>query len=89
MSQTYRANLIGNRLEWVGAIPHDLSQERSVPVEVTILALPGGVSDTERGSRMVAALTRIAERGGVEGIQDPVAWERETRQDRPLPGRQN
>lgn len=34
------------------------------------------------------ALRRIAARGGIRSIPDPVAWQREMRQDRPLPGRE-
>jgi len=33
------------------------------------------------------ALARIAARDGLAGIDDPVAWQRELRGDRPLPGR--
>ena len=33
------------------------------------------------------ALARIAARGGLAEIVNPVAWQRELRQDRPLPGR--
>ena len=36
--------------------------------------------------KAVAALREIAKRGGT-GIKDPVAWQREIRKDRPLPGR--
>ncbi|MBX7211581.1 MAG: hypothetical protein K1X78_24960 [Verrucomicrobiaceae bacterium] len=35
------------------------------------------------------ALSRIADRGGLDSIDDPVAWQRELRQDRPLPGRES
>jgi len=33
------------------------------------------------------ALNRIAKRGGIAGIVDPVSWQREQRADRPLAGR--
>ena len=36
----------------------------------------------------LAALNRIASRGGIAGIEDPVGWQREQRSDRPLPGRE-
>ena len=35
-----------------------------------------------------AALERIAARGGISGITDPTPWQRDTRSDRPLPGRE-
>lgn len=36
----------------------------------------------------VAALQELAEAGGPAGFGDPVEWQRETRADRPLPGRE-
>ena len=36
---------------------------------------------------MAAILERLAMRGAVTGIDDPVAWERSLREDRDLPGR--
>lgn len=44
--------------------------------------------DEQRRARGRAALDRIAARGGIAGISDPVAWQREQRTDRPLPGRE-
>ncbi|HEX8316811.1 MAG TPA: hypothetical protein VF632_00305 [Longimicrobium sp.] len=40
-----------------------------------------------RVRRAVAALERIAQRGGFRHIKDPGEWQREIREDRPLPGR--
>jgi hypothetical protein len=44
--------------------------------------------DRRRREQALAALDRIAARGGITGIPDPVAWQREQRNDRPLPGRE-
>ena len=41
----------------------------------------------ERGRRMADALEQLANRNAFSEITDPVAWQRETRQDRPLPTR--
>ncbi len=46
------------------------------------------LSDKERSEKMVALLKEIADRGGL-GIDDPVAWQREIRQDRKLPFRED
>jgi hypothetical protein len=35
----------------------------------------------------IAALDRIASRGGLAGIEDAASWQREQRLERPLPGR--
>jgi len=44
-------------------------------------------SEMQPAPNGLAALNRIAARGGIQGIQDPMAWQREQRADRPLPGR--
>lgn len=36
---------------------------------------------------MAAVLSQLAAAGGIRSIPDPLAWQREIRQDRPLPGR--
>jgi hypothetical protein len=36
----------------------------------------------------IAALERIAARGGFRHIKDPGEWQREIREDGPLPGRE-
>ena len=54
------------------------------------LDAPSSAADDEqRRARGLAALNRIAARGGIAGIDDPVAWQREQRADRPLPGRES
>ncbi len=42
----------------------------------------------ERQQKVVTILQDIANSGGLD-IDDPVAWQREQRQDRPLPGRED
>ena len=44
-------------------------------------------SEESRRQEGLAALNRIAARGGIAGISDPMAWQREIRADRELPGR--
>lgn len=86
MSNAYKANLVGNRLEWVDEAPHLPIGSASTPVLVTILP-PAELTTKEMRRRRVAALERIAARGGIQSIPDPVAWQREMREDRPLRGR--
>jgi len=40
-----------------------------------------------RARRRVEALKQLAAMGGIASIPDPVAWQKEQRKDRPLPGR--
>jgi hypothetical protein len=84
MLPTYPAVLSGDRIVWSGDSPPGLSAA-GVPVHVTLLAPPS--SPAERRKRMAAALEEIAARGGLPVVADPLAWEREQRADRDLPGR--
>jgi hypothetical protein len=88
MQNTYKAILTGDRLEWSGDAP-EISRENSpVAVHVTILDDDIHVTDVlTQGERMAAALERLAAIPAGEEITDPVAWEREIREDRVLPGR--
>ena len=89
MAETYSAILKGDRLEWTGAPPGPEVQGRAVAVQVSIVRdIPADLAAVaDRRRRMVAALDRLAARGAFTDIEDPVAWQREARQDRPLPGR--
>ena len=46
-----------------------------------------GESIEERRRRIQAAFQVLQDRGTFKSIADPVAWQRDIRQDRPLPGR--
>lgn len=43
--------------------------------------------DANKRSQALAALNRIAARGGITGIEDATTWQRDQRTDRVLPGR--
>ena len=89
MLPTYKAIVRGNHIEWCGEISEDIMPNRAVAVYVTILDEPAGTRLEGQGQRMAAALERLAEIHALAEVSDPVAWEREARQDRPLPGREN
>jgi hypothetical protein len=89
MLQTYKATLQGNQLHWSGDSPKQLE---SGPIEVLVTVLTESETETERatrGKRMAEALEKLAESKTVADISDPVMWQREQRQDRDLPGRDN
>jgi len=89
MSNPYKANPTGNQLEWVDEIPQLPTGGASTPVLVTILPAPGADLTTEQmRRRRIEALERLAAMGGIKSIPDPSAWQREIREDRPLPGRE-
>ncbi len=88
MLETYQGILRDNHIEWVGDAPA-VPESAGVRVHVTLLdRVPPAEDEATRGQRMAAALEQLAARGGIASIPDPDAWQREVRQDRPLPGRE-
>jgi hypothetical protein len=66
-------------------LPEELRKSK-LQVTATIRAVqdPGGMPTKEDA---LAALRKLRELGTFKEITDPVAWQREIRKDRPLPGR--
>jgi hypothetical protein len=86
MLPTYRAVLHGDHLEWEDDVPEQVRGPHAVSVFVTIVG-EAAQDATPQGQRMADALGRLAARGGPSGIGDASDWQREEREDRPLPGR--
>ncbi len=88
MLQTFEARLKGNQLEWVDEIPRQLyDHSRQISVYVTLREkMP--VEESLRKQRLAEALENLAAMDALADITDPVAWQREIRQDRPLPFRE-
>lgn len=89
MLSTYQAILRGEVLEWLVDKPQNLASEHAVSVYVTILQEEVPVVVTERGLRMAAALEQLAQMQSELSALDAIQWEREVRQERGLPGRDN
>ncbi|WP_374687121.1 hypothetical protein [Promineifilum sp.] len=86
MLATYRAVLKGNRLEWTEETPQLPSEQEAVSVYVTFV--PEAEETLEdRRQRVADALYELSMSGAFAEIDDPITWQREIRQDRPLPGR--
>lgn len=85
MQPSYRAVLRGDRVEWIDPPP---SLEGDTEVLITLLQPESEDERRARGRRAVAALQELARTGAFDEIEDPVAWQREIRRDRPLPGRE-
>jgi len=60
----------------------DLAESNPTP-------LADEVDDLRKREQAMAALDRIAARGRIKGISDPVEWQREQRADRLLSGRES
>jgi len=87
MSDTYRAVLHGDRLKWDGEVPEGLRSGHPVVVDITVVGEVVDEDVGERGTKMAAALEKVAGIGGWRGGGDPMVWQRETREERPLPDR--
>ncbi|PYJ03863.1 MAG: hypothetical protein DME25_11040 [Verrucomicrobia bacterium] len=88
MLSTLKAVVQGDKILWQEAVDNLLPSDRPVEVLVTILeGRPRGLSLEEQGQRRVAALHKLVALNAFSGIQDPVQWQQETREDRSLPGR--
>jgi len=86
MLTTYKAKLHGSAVHWIDERPLPDITDQDVDVLITLLAdihqsVKRGV---KHGEQMAQYLEKIAQTGGIAGITDPVTWQRELRQDRPL-----
>jgi len=85
MQRIFEAILKGNLLEWANEVPRQ--GDRPVRVYVTLQEDPSTLSAEFRRQRIVEILEKIAANNVFAEISDPVEWQRDLRQDRPLPGR--
>ena len=85
MQRIFEAILKGNLLEWANEVP--TQGDRPVRVYVTLQEERSTLSAEFRRQRIVEILEKIAVNNVFADISDPVEWQRDLRQDRPLPGR--
>ena len=85
MTRIFEAILKGNLLEWTNEVPKQ--GDLPVRVYVTLEEARSNLSAEFRRQRIVQILEKIAASNVFTNIHDPVEWQRELRQDRPLPGR--
>lgn len=87
MHKTYDAVLRGDKLEWKTGKP-TLNTESGIDVQITIAEPLSAKEDYERGEEIYALLEKLASQSNTPWPEDPVAWQREIRKDRPLFGRE-
>lgn len=80
MPNTYKAILRGDHVEWIDRPPRHAG-----PTTVHITLLEEALAPAS-GDVMADALEALANAGGISSIANPIRWQREQRQDRPLPG---
>ena len=83
MLRTYEGILEGDRVRWERGEAPDT--DRRLRVHVTVLEDES--ERKERGQKMANALSKLAESGAFEEIEDPSGWQREIREERSRPGR--
>jgi hypothetical protein len=81
MTNSYRATLKGNKLEWHSRVP-DSTKET---LEVSVVVLESKQTE-QQGQRMAKALQALADANAFQNV-DAVTWQKEQRQDRVLPNR--
>lgn len=81
MFPTYRALLKDNRLEQLDDKP--LLTDKTATVYVTLIEEPQTTTSPSQATEILAKIAEL--NGSIKQIIDPVEWQRETRQDRPLP----
>ena len=86
MLEKYRATINGDRIEWNDDVPKSVRDKKSIIVDVTVVTAKPKLKKPN-GKKMAEALGKIAAKGGVSSIKDPMKWQREIRKDRSLPGR--
>ncbi len=84
MKRAYKAILRGDRVEWLDDAP-----EGEQPLEVSVIIGEKHATESrdEEGKSIIELFQALADSGAFADIDDPVAWQREQRKDRPLPGR--
>ena len=82
MANTYKAILYGDKVVWINNGPP--SQPNPVEVRITIVDGEASEAKPDKGQTMADVLAELARRRSFSAISDPVAWQREQRQDRTL-----
>lgn len=88
MLKSYEAIYDHGRVEWIGASPKLDHGPILVVVEETPDASGAGTSNGDRLADMLDGLNATRRACLSEKFGDPVAWQREERQERQLPGRE-
>ena len=85
MKRAYKAILHGDKVEWLNGAP---DTDEPLQVEITVDVDGTGDLIEEELSPVSHLFQELADMGAFAEIDDPVAWQREIRRDRPLPDRQ-
>ena len=84
MKRVYKAILRGDRVQWLNGA---LDEEGPLLVEITVTKELDPKEEAVLSKPVSQLFQELADMGAFSEIDDPVAWQREIRKDRPLPGR--
>ena len=79
---------VSQQIEHWARLGRKLAETEPRPKDAFVTG-PSFLDERERRQALFDALSEIASKGTFAGIDDPVAWQREQRRDRPLPGRES
>ena len=85
MKRAYKAILRGDRVEWLNGAP---DEQGPLLVEITVTKELDPDEEAILSKPVSQLFQELADMGAFSEIEDPVAWQREIRKDRPLPGRE-
>ncbi len=88
MIATYKAHLLGNKLDWEETAPPDSTTTVSVLVTVLPSTATAQNQHVPSGRKLADILRRLANENSAPSISDPSAWQQEMRSERTLPGRE-
>ena len=88
MQTEYKAKLTDGKVEWNGTPPPPYLNGAELVVTVARPENYSEMSKEERGRGMAEALRELTKLNTFSSITEAVAWQREIREDRPLPGRE-
>jgi hypothetical protein len=87
MLATYKAILQDDHLRWLDEAPTLPANGAGITVLVTITEPLAATSMSSVQQEVLNILERLAARGTMAELADPLAWQREQRTERGLPGR--
>ncbi|MBL8206522.1 MAG: hypothetical protein JNM09_19970 [Blastocatellia bacterium] len=87
MLQTYSAILKNNQVHWTDEEPVASGEGHALSVLVTIVEETVQPTTENHRQKIAQVLNRLAARNTLAEIDDPVAWQKDLREDRTLPGR--
>ncbi len=89
MLRTYKATIRNNQVQWENTSNELIKSDHPVPVLITLLDESFSEDKNERCRNIGMALNSLVQIHAFAHVKDPVSWQRESRQERRIPGRED